>query len=173
MDFKRKGLCYLLDALRLLGPELRRVHCLVVSGDDPRKYRLQALRDGTGPHVTFAPATEQIGEVYAAADIFAFPTLYDPFANVHLEALASGLPVITTASAGGAEVIRNGENGFVVPHAQDTKRMAECVLELLDSQARLRMSENAARSAGSFTIERNVREVASLYEEVFAEKGRC
>ncbi len=171
MDFKRKGLAYLIDALGQLGRELEHVHCLVVGNDNPKKYRLQAQKLSVGSSITFAPATSQIAQVYGAADIFVFPTLYDPFANVHLEALASGLPVITTACAGGSEVIEEKGNGFVLPGPEDTRRLAKCILELLDPVTRKRFSENAAQSVREFTIERNTREVIALYEEVVREKA--
>jgi UDP-glucose:(heptosyl)LPS alpha-1,3-glucosyltransferase len=55
-----------------------------------------------------------VEKLYAAADVVALPALYEPFGNVHLEALASGVPVLSSAGAGGAEVIQQGENGWVV-----------------------------------------------------------
>ena len=120
--------------------------------------------------VTFVPATLEIQKFYGAADIFVFPTLYDPFANVHLEALASGLPVITTACAGGSEVIEEGGNGFVIPAPADTGRLCECIFKLLDPATRERASGEAVKSVRDFTIERNTREVAELYEEVLSLK---
>jgi UDP-glucose:(heptosyl)LPS alpha-1,3-glucosyltransferase len=170
MDFKRKGLAYLIEALPQLGGELRHVHCLVVSRDNPKKYRRLARKSGVDGSITFASATPDIEKIYGAVDIFVFPTLYDPFANVHLEALASGLPVITTASAGGSEIIEEGVNGYVLSEPQDTEKMARCILELLDPLTRRRMSECALKSVKDFTVARNTREVAALYEEVLREK---
>jgi UDP-glucose:(heptosyl)LPS alpha-1,3-glucosyltransferase len=170
MDFKRKGLAYLIEALVRLGSELKHVHCLVVSGDNPKKYVRLAQKSGIEGSITFAPATPDIQDVYGAGDFFVFPSLYDPFANVHLEALASGLPVITTTSAGGSEIIEEGANGYVLSEPQDTEKMARCILELLDPLKRKRMSENAVESVKDFTVERNTREVAALYEEVLREK---
>lgn len=172
MDFKRKGLRHLIDALAQLGGELGRVYCLVVGNDDPKKYAARARARGVLGSMTFTPATARIHEVYAAADFFVFPTLYDPFANVHLEALASGLPVITTSSAGGSEIIEEESNGFVLGAPEDTARLTECILELLDPGTRERMSGQAIESVRDFTCERNAREVASLYEEVVREKGQ-
>lgn len=57
--------------------------------------------------------------VYAAADVFLLPTLYDPFANVTLEALAAGLPVITSAQNGASEIMEDDKNGFILPRADD------------------------------------------------------
>lgn len=171
MDFKRKGLAHLIDALAQLGSEIRHVHCLVVSNDNPKKYARHARRLGIDGSISFASGTAQIGRVYGSADIFVFPTLYDPFANVHLEALASGLPVITSSSAGGSEIIEEGVNGFVLGAPEDSGRMARCILGLLDPVARKNMSEAAVQSVKDFTVERNAREVAALYEEVVAQRN--
>ncbi len=170
MDFKRKGLAYLIEAMKQMGTERRHTHCLVVSNDNPKKYRALAQRLGLADSLTFAPATPNIHEIYGAGDIFVFPTLYDPFANVHLEALACGLPVITTTSAGGCELVEHGVNGFVLSSPQDSKALAQHILELLDPKAREEMSQKALESVGDFTLERNTREVAALYEEVLEEK---
>jgi UDP-glucose:(heptosyl)LPS alpha-1,3-glucosyltransferase len=171
MDFKRKGLKHLIDALGHISGELKRVHCLIVSNDNPKKYILQAQKSGVDGVITFSRATPEVHRIYGAADVFVFPTLYDPFANVHLEALASGLPVITTASAGGCEIVEEGKNGFVLPSPDDTELMVKHILRLLDPDERQRMSEAAVNSVKDFTIERNAREVAGLYEEIAAEKG--
>ncbi len=56
----------------------------------------------------------EVERLYAVADAVALPARYEPFGNVHLEALAAGLPVLTSVHAGGAEVVRPGENGWVV-----------------------------------------------------------
>ena len=170
MDFKRKGLAYLIESLALLGSERDGVRLLVVSNDNPKKYVQLARRAGVDDIIVFAPATTEIHKVYGAADIFVFPTLYDPFANVHLEALATGLPTITTASAGGAEIVSKGTNGFVLSSPQAVEEMAERIREMLNTETRKQMSLNAVESVKDFTVERNAREVAALYEEVAAEK---
>ena len=63
----------------------------------------------------------------SAADVFILPTVYDPFSNACLEALAAGLPVITTAANGCAEVLREGISGSVVPRANDVQALANAL----------------------------------------------
>jgi UDP-glucose:(heptosyl)LPS alpha-1,3-glucosyltransferase len=69
----------------------------------------------TGANVRIAPPTSELERYYAAADAFVFPTTYDAFGMVLLEAMASGLPVFSSDQAGAAELIATGEDGFVTP----------------------------------------------------------
>lgn len=106
-DWRRKGLSFLLEALEDLPLEFK----LLVAGGKPlgRKGRVYYL----GP-------VRETEKLYGAADLLVLPTLYDPFANVVLEALACGLPVITTPENGAAEVILPGKTGFLSSlHPQD------------------------------------------------------
>jgi UDP-glucose:(heptosyl)LPS alpha-1,3-glucosyltransferase len=110
--FERKGLDPLLGALaRLPDPASRLV--VAGKGDVPRYQRL-AARLGVAERVVWMGPVPEVERLYAAADAVALPARYEPFGNVHLEALAAGVPVLTSTHAGGAEVVRAGENGWVV-----------------------------------------------------------
>lgn len=93
-------------------------------------------------------------DAYAAADIFLLPTIYDPFANVTLEAMAAGLPVITTIHNGGAEAL--GDAGFVLESASDCKQIARYIEELRDPQVRQKMKVSAQKNVQAYTLDRNV-----------------
>ena len=110
--FERKGLGPLLEGFARLPDPGRR---LVVAGkgDVPRYQRL-AARAGVAERVVWMGPVPEVERLYAAADAVALPARYEPFGNVHLEALASGVPVLTSVHAGGAEVVRAGDNGWVV-----------------------------------------------------------
>jgi len=110
--FERKGLGPLLDALGRLGDPRA---WLVVAGKGAiGPYQEQATRLGLGRRVVWAGPRPDVERLYAAFDLLALPARYEPFGNVHLEALASGVPVLTSVHAGGAEVIRPGANGWIV-----------------------------------------------------------
>jgi UDP-glucose:(heptosyl)LPS alpha-1,3-glucosyltransferase len=110
--FERKGLGILLEGLSAFGDRGAR---LVVAGKgDISPYRSLAERLGLAPRITWLGPRSDVERLYAAADLVALPARYEPFGNVHLEALASGIPVLSSALAGGAELIRRGENGWVV-----------------------------------------------------------
>jgi UDP-glucose:(heptosyl)LPS alpha-1,3-glucosyltransferase len=111
--FERKGLGPLVEALALRRDPADR---LVVAGKGDRApYEALAARRSVGPQVLWAGARHDVERLYAAADVVALPARYEPFGNVHLEALASGRPMLTSVHAGGAELIQPGVNGWVVP----------------------------------------------------------
>lgn len=107
--FERKGLIAAIRALAATDS-----HLLVV-GKDKAEKRYQALAQSLGcsHRVQFMGVQKQTLPFYQAADALLLPTLYDPFPNVILEAMACGLPVITSTTCGGAEFITPGQNGFV------------------------------------------------------------
>lgn len=77
--------------------------------------------------VQFLGATADVAAVYSAADIFLLPTIYDPFSNASLEALAAGLPVITTRANGFAEIMRHGVDGSIIEEPDDVAAIAEAL----------------------------------------------
>jgi UDP-glucose:(heptosyl)LPS alpha-1,3-glucosyltransferase len=114
--FERKGVGPALRALRDC-PEAT----LVVVGDDKRRdrYEADAARHGVADRVRFTGALVDPLPVYAMADFCLAPTLYDPFPNAVLEALACGLPVVTTDACGVAELLDEDVSGWVVPPDDD------------------------------------------------------
>ncbi|MDR0251166.1 MAG: glycosyltransferase family 4 protein [Burkholderiales bacterium] len=108
--FARKGVE---TALRAIMP-FPSVH-LVVAGEDKRRARYEALARKLGlmSRVRFLGAVGDIKPAYGAADAFILPTLYDPFPNACVEALACGLPLFTSTGCGAAEWITEGRNGWV------------------------------------------------------------
>ena len=88
---------------------------------------------------------------YAAADLFVLPTIYDPFSNACLEAMASGLPVITTLNNGAAEIIEEGIDGFVTLSVTDPDELARKILAVLADTARMGMK--ARVTAEQFSID--------------------
>ena len=110
--FERKGLGPLVEAMSRAADARTR---LVVAGKGrPDAYQRQAHRLGLERQVRFVGPRPDVERLYAMADVVALPALYEPFGNVHLEALASGVPVLTSARAGGAEAVTHGESGWVV-----------------------------------------------------------
>ncbi len=92
---------------------------LVAGRGNQRKYKSRCAH--------FLGVVRDLPALYAAADIFILPTLYDPFSNASLEALAAGLPVITTRANGLSEVIEDGVHGTVVEDSRDVSALVDAI----------------------------------------------
>ncbi len=146
--------------LKRLAEAVRDVRLAIVTGS--RQYRWLAR------NVQFLRPTSEIERYYAAADALVFPTSYDAFGMVVLEAMASGLAVFTSDRAGAAELIDSGKNGFVVPleYWVEATRAGLRDPELLQSIGRV-----AEQSAQQHSWHGVVREVERIYHEVAASGG--
>ena len=122
--FERKGLIAFLMSLAELPDNCRGI----VVGKDKHMMAFEAFADelGLSDRVHFSGGVLDVRPFYAAADVFVLPTLYDPFPNACLEAMACGLPVVTSHKCGAAELIEDGANGYVCD-ALDTPRIAEAM----------------------------------------------
>lgn len=165
--FERKGLGPLLEAVARLGG--RRVHMLVAGKGRTDAYRDMAERLGIGRAVTWIAPRPDVERLYAAADVVALPARYEPFGNVHLEALASGVPVLTTSAAGGAEVIRDGVSGAVVA-ASTAEEILRGLHTVRDSDAR-KMSLAARAGAEPFTYAAQVEKLEKIYRRLAPQRA--
>jgi UDP-glucose:(heptosyl)LPS alpha-1,3-glucosyltransferase len=161
--FRRKGVPAAIAAAARLDTPFR---LFIVGKGNQGAYRRLAQRLGIADRVTFTGPRNDVELFYQGCDLFIFPTLYDPFSNATLEAMAHGLPVITTRYNGVSELIRTGENGFVVQDPQDVTAIGDCLQLLTDENLRRRMGEQAAETAGAFTMQRNVRETLDVIRKV-------
>jgi UDP-glucose:(heptosyl)LPS alpha-1,3-glucosyltransferase len=111
--FERKGIPVLLQALAAMK---QRDALLLVVGRDRKEHRMKALSQqlGIADRVRFLGALDDVRPYYGTADCFALPTLYDPMPNAALEALACGLPIVTTTTCGAAELVQSDASGRVV-----------------------------------------------------------
>jgi glycosyltransferase involved in cell wall biosynthesis len=105
-------------------------------------------------------------ELYRSADIFAFPTLLETFGMVLVEAMAAGLPVVTTDAPGVRDVIAHGENGLQSP-AGDADAVAANLERLLaDPHERARYRELSLAAAGAYDWPRVVDQYRDFYRHV-------
>ena len=145
----RKGNHYLAEATRIL--QRRGIQCevRVVGPYNPEVINRPEFQ---GPIYVGQVPRSEVKKEFLNADIFVLPTLSDSFGLVHLEALACGLPVITTPNCG--SVVRDGEEGFIVP-IRDAQTLADRMEELLtDIRLRNQMSQKARERAREFTWEK-------------------
>ena len=161
--FERKGLRQALHALA----RLPATACLLIVGKDKHAptFVRYAQQLGISARVRFVGAQRDVLPFYGAADAFVLPTLYDPFANAALEAMAAGLPIVTSTKCGAAEFITHGDNGFVCD-ALDIDGLSAAMRGLLDVPQRTRMGAAARTTVEPFTLERMSAELLTLYREL-------
>jgi UDP-glucose:(heptosyl)LPS alpha-1,3-glucosyltransferase len=160
--FRRKGLETLIQSLPEVKRELpgERLVTLVIGKGDSAEYRRVTKRIGVEDSVLFLGPQGGIERFYAAADVFVLPTLYDPFSNACLEAMASGLPVITTRNNGAAEIIEEGIEGFITSAITDPSELArKTVPALADAEV---IGLKARAKAERFSIDRAAGEFMAL-----------
>jgi UDP-glucose:(heptosyl)LPS alpha-1,3-glucosyltransferase len=156
--FRRKGLESAIAAVDRV-PSAR----LVVAGEGHARAH---------PRVLMLGRRTDVSHLYAAADAFIFPTLYDPFPNAVIEAMASGLPAIVSRVAGVSEII-DGDS-IVLEDPLDIDEVTAAVKKLEDPAVRKSMGEAARRKALAHPLDRGYDEYLKLYEEVRAlKKGKA
>lgn len=162
-DWKKKGLNSLLEAVaRLANPKFR---ILVVGKDDKSPFRGFLERHFLADRVQFLPLRQDVEFYYAAADLYAGPSLEDAFALPPLEAMACELPVIVSRQAGVSELIHHGEDGLVLEDPEDVRTLAEWILRLAeDGDFLCTLAANAARTAAEYTWERNASDMRDVIE---------
>ena len=129
-ELERKGFVPLLRAIsRLNDPRLR---LLAVGRLDAERYAGEIRRLGMTDRVQFAGPSGDVATYYAAADFFALPTQYEAWGLVIVEALACGLPVITSRLAGAAITVCEGETGYLLDDPNDPVEIALKLRRLLD-----------------------------------------
>ncbi len=160
--FERKGMAALLQAMAPLRGET----FLLVVGRDRKlaHFRTRAQQLNLGRRVLFVGAQQDVKPYYGAADALVLPTLYDPFPNVALEAMASGLPVITSLKSGAAELIENGANGYMCD-ALDVPALTAHLRSVTPQTAGI-MGMRARATVASMTLERMSAALLDLYNSL-------
>ncbi len=160
---QRKGIQYLLEAvkgLRLEKAELVLMGGVAVSGEGLKSY------EGLFRHIRHVPYSE-VPQYYQSADIFVYPSLHEGSALAIYEALASGLPVITTPNSG--SVVRDGVEGFIVP-IRDVDALKEKILLLYQNkELRDQMGLQARKRAESFTWQAYRQRLGALVQSFIQE----
>lgn len=168
-EFRRKGLAALIDALPRLPASTR---LLVVGGDDPRAFQVQARAAGVADRVVFAGHSAAVEQDFQAGDVFVFPTMYEAFGLVLLEAAAAGMPVLSTALGVAEEFVQDGRNGAIIE--RDGASIAAALSPLVDDRdLRRRLGDQARADAEAYTSwEVVTRRTLEVYEEIVEEKRR-
>jgi len=166
-----KGLAFLMKALAALKKRSPGPFRLLVLGRDRQEpYRRLASRIGISGEVVFAGSTDDPEKYYGAADLLVHPSFYDACSLTVLEALSSGLPVITTASNGASGVIHQGEEGYVLSDPWDERELEDKIFRFLEPDRRARASRAARALAERYSEERNWSEMRAVFEKTILER---
>jgi len=165
--FERKGLEYLIKSVQYMKQKNWRL--VLVGKGKWKRYLGFASKENQGK-ITHLEPIDEIEKMYAAADFFVLPSIYEPFGNANLEALASGLPIITSRNCGAAEIITPKKEGIILEDPSDYKAIADAIDFLMDSKIRESMGESARLLAEKFTQERNASEMLEVYQKLIDHK---
>jgi UDP-glucose:(heptosyl)LPS alpha-1,3-glucosyltransferase len=179
-NFRMKGLSYLIKALaKIKREDFSPFKLLVLGRDRQGPYLRLAKKMGVSGEVIFAGSTNEPEKYYGAADVLVHPTFYDACSLTVLEALASGLPVITTSSNGASGIITPGREGFILSDPRDHPTLVQQITFFLNEEARQKASIAARLLAESYSLERNWREMRDFFQKNVSEvasqdqKGRA
>jgi UDP-glucose:(heptosyl)LPS alpha-1,3-glucosyltransferase len=165
MNYRLKGLAPLLHAVARV-PRGKPFRLAVVGHPKDGRYRRLADRLGVADRVRFLGFRADPKDAYFAADFLAHPTFYDPCSLVALEALACGLPVVTTRYNGAAELLSPPVDGVVVADPHDAAELGAALAAMLDPGHRA-AAQQAARQAGNrWTFENHYRALLDVFAEV-------
>lgn len=172
-DWHRKGLALAIRGLALAQADFRgRLRLWVVGRGDEKRFRSLAQAEGVADRVRFFGSRNDVERFLQTADIFVFPTLYEGFPLVALEAAACGLPLITTRVNGMEELIGTGEGGVLV------ERTAEQVGKALAQLAaapgvRQQQGLTARRRVLEYSWARTVAGLLELYRTLLPVAGHA
>jgi UDP-glucose:(heptosyl)LPS alpha-1,3-glucosyltransferase len=161
--FERKGLPYLFQAFGSLKDKAS--HLWVVGKGNIALYRQAAIGLGVDDRVKFWGPVKETAPFYQAAAVLALPTLYDPCSNVVLEALACGLPAVTTAANGAAEFITPGVNGAILTRPDDVPGLTQALTAFLTPGPDPQLRRAAADAVGGLSWETTVAQTLEVLKE--------
>ena len=162
--FERKGLKFLIKSMKHLDTKDWRL--IVIGKGNWKKYRRYASWKHRNKLIHITPPVESIEKYYSAADIFVLPSLYEPFGNANLEALASGLPVVTSKNSGAAELITHKLNGMIIQNPGDRFEIAANLNYLNDKLIRDLMGLQARKLAQEYSDDNTIEKMVRLYKKL-------
>ena len=169
-DWRNKGVPTLLDALVCL--RALPIALMIVSREHPEACRLKVHEKRLDEKVRFLPPRKDIEFYYAAADAYAGPSVQDSYSMPPAEAMACGMPVIVSASAGVSEIITHQVDGLILDDPTDADRLASMISLLYeDHEFRDRVGKRANQTAQQYTWEKNGTELAAIFERILQRKS--
>jgi glycosyltransferase involved in cell wall biosynthesis len=168
-DWTVKGLPTILQAMRQI--QRRNLRLLVVGSDDPAPFQKIAADLQILPSCRWEPPSRDVLQFFAAADIYVSPSFEDSFGMPAAEAMACGLPVVTSSQAGISAFVENGIDAFVQKNPLDSAELARLIALLsVDAALRQRIGVAAEKKAQSWTWDKNAAQVWEFLNSALAAK---
>jgi len=172
-NFKIKGLGEAIRAIAGLNDETRKhVTLLVVGKGKPKRFLELAEKLNVTENLVFAGRQSAMRDYYIASDLLLYPSHYETFGNVILEACACGIPVLTTKMVGAAELIKDNKNGFLVKSADKVDRMTsilEAYMKLPESEHN-KFAQKALSASKNYTWQKHISDLEKIFEKVHQDK---
>jgi UDP-glucose:(heptosyl)LPS alpha-1,3-glucosyltransferase len=169
MNYRLKGLEPLLHAVRRLPAETP-FRLLIAGNKHTAAYERMARRLGVADRVRFVGYCADMRNCYFAADFFVHPTFYDPCSHVVLEAMACGLPVITSRYNGASELMHPPREGFVIDDPHDVAHLTWCLTQMMEPARRAACARAARKTGSQWTFEHHYRQMLAVFAEAAARK---
>jgi UDP-glucose:(heptosyl)LPS alpha-1,3-glucosyltransferase len=164
MNYRLKGLAPLLHSLRHVDKSTR-YRIAVVGNPRFESYEGMAKRLGVADRVKFLGFRADPKDAYFAADFLVHPTFYDPCSLVVLEALACGLPVVTSQYNGASELFTDGKEGFSIADPHDHRALGNAITKLLDGPTRSQCASAARQTAKLWTFEQHYQQLLGYFQK--------
>ncbi len=173
---EQKGLRYLFQAMPEVLKNFSAKLLLVGTGSEEKQLRKQARALGIGKSIVFygeVTNRKELNNLLRGADVFVFPSIWEPFGIACLEAMASGLPVVATKTGGIPEIVQHGKNGLLVPPRSAGALATGLVYLLKNKRKRLEMGRNARKTVEkNFAWRRIAAETKKVYAKALRGKGK-
>jgi glycosyltransferase involved in cell wall biosynthesis len=170
----QRGIFYLRDALHKVAPRLPRLTLTIAGPGVPAEEILRFFGDELSARIVVCPVVpaERMPELYSEHDVLVFPSLMEGLPTVLMEAMASGMPVITTETCGMPDVVENEFNGLLIPPA-DATALEEAILRLADSvELRRKLGQAGRDSIQRHAWENAGQRLEALFLQVLAREAR-
>lgn len=177
MNVDIRGLDRLVEGLARVRPAGQNdfpVKLLVAGKGNVKRYRSLARKLGIEENVVFAGVAdrETLDKMYLAADMFSILSQFDTFSMTTLEAMAASLPVMISGNVGAKDLVKEGVNGFIVEDVNNAEQIADKIEKMSDDSVRVRMAEEAFKTARAHTWEDAAGKIEEMYEEILRDKRR-
>jgi len=174
MNFEIKGLDEILPALAKLKAQNYPFKLVVVGKGNVPKYKSLAQKAQIGQDVIFTGPLnkENLIKMYLAGDLYLMLSKFDTFGMVVLEAMAAGLPVIISNHVGARDIVREGENGFIIDDTSDTESIVARAALFFDEEVRRKMSGAAQQTAAQNTWDTVAEKYRNIYDKILSDQEK-